>query len=62
MDMENLNQQLRNRFGDKIKVQIKSVKGGYVYTTKHGYGQKFNNPNDAYEGAKDYLDNIELYI
>ena len=30
MDMENLNQQLRNRFGDKIKVQIKSVKGGYV--------------------------------
>lgn len=62
MDMENLNQQLRNRFGDKIKVQIKSVKGGYVYTTKHGYSQKFNNPNDAYEGAKNYLDNIELYI
>ena len=62
MDMENLNQQLRNRFGDKIKVQIKSVKGGYVYTTKHGYRQKINNLNDAYEGAKDYLDNIELYI
>ena len=60
MDMENLNQQLRNRFGDKIKVQIKSVKGGYVYTTKHGYSQKFNNPNDAYEGAKDYLDNITI--
>lgn len=62
MNIEKLNQQLRDRFGDKIKVQIKSVKGGFVYTTKRGYSQKFDNPNDAYENAKDYLDNIELYI
>ena len=62
MDIENLNQQLRDRFGDTIKVKIKSVKGGLVYTTKRGYSQKFDNPNDAYKGAKDYLDNIELYI
>lgn len=62
MNIEKLNQQLRNRFGDTIKVQIKSVKGGFVYTTKHGYSPKFDNPNDAYKSAKDYLNNIELYI
>ena len=62
MDIENLNQQLRDRFGDTIKVKIKSVKGGFVYTTKRGYSQKFDNSNDEYKGAKDYLDNIELYI
>lgn len=62
MNIEKLNQQLKDRFGDTIKVQIKPHKGGFIYTTKRGYSQKFDNPNDAYEGAKDYLDNIELYI
>jgi len=57
-----LNQKLKERFGDTVKVQIKAKGDRYVYKTKFGLSQTFDNPNAAYEAAKDYLDNIELYV
>ena len=60
--IEVLNQKLKERFGDTIKVQIKVKGAQYVYKTKFGLSQAFDNPNAAYEAAKDYLDNIELYV
>lgn len=60
--VKNLNQKLKKRFGDMIRVQIRTKDTQYAYTTKFGLSQAFDNPNAAYEAAKDYLDNIELYI
>lgn len=60
--VEVLNQKLKERFGSTVRVQIKTKGTHYVYTTKFGLSQAFDNPNAAYEAAKDYLDNIELYI
>ena len=57
-----LNQKLKERFGDTVKVQIKAKGDRYVYKTKFCLSQTFDNPNAAYEAAKDYLDNIELYV
>ena len=60
--VEVLNQKLKERFGDTVKVQIEAKGAQYVYKTKFGLSQAFDNTNAAYEAAKDYLDNIELYV
>ena len=60
--VEVLNQKLKERFGDTVKVEMEEEGTQYVYKTKFGLSQAIDNPNAAYEAAKDYLDNIELYV
>lgn len=66
-EIELYNKKLQERHGKSIKVEIISCCDDddevyYAYTTKFGVSDVYETPEQAYEAANDYLNNIDLYM